>query len=97
MVPIAEELAFRGLLHRWLISRRFDTVAFAQFSWLAFVVSSLLFGFMHQRWIAGALAGAVFALVMYRSGRLSDAIAAHMAANAVVLHWAIAVRNWAPI
>ena len=76
MVPIAEELAFRGLLHRWLISRRFETVAFAQFSWLALVVSSLLFGFMHQRWIAGALAGAVFALVMYRSGRLSDAIAA---------------------
>ena len=97
MVPIAEELAFRGLLHRWLISRRFETVAFAQFSWLAFVVSSLLFGFMHQRWIAGALAGAIFALVMYRSGRLSDAIAAHMAANAVVLHWAIAVRNWALI
>ena len=97
MVPIAEELAFRGLLHRWLISRRFETVAFAQFSWLAFVVSSLLFGFMHQRRIAGALAGAIFALVMYRSGRLSDAIAAHMAANAVVLHWAIAVRNWALI
>jgi exosortase E/protease (VPEID-CTERM system) len=97
MVPIAEELAFRGLLHRWLISRRFETVAFAQFSWFAFVVSSLLFGFMHQRWIVGAVAGAVFALVMYRSGRLSDAIAAHMAANAVILNWAFAVRNWALI
>ena len=43
------------------------------------------------------MAGAVFALVMYRSGRLSDAIAADMAANAVVLHWAIAERNWALI
>jgi membrane protease YdiL (CAAX protease family) len=61
------------------------------------VQQDLLFGFMHQRWIAGSLAGAVFALVMYRSRRLSDAIAAHMAANAVVLHWAIAVRNWALI
>ena len=49
MVPIAEALAFGGLPHRWLISRRFETVAFAQFSWFAFVVSSLLFGFMHQR------------------------------------------------
>jgi len=27
----------------------------------------------------------------------SDAIAARMAANAVVLHWATAVRNWALI
>jgi exosortase E/protease (VPEID-CTERM system) len=94
MVPIAEELAFRGLLHRWLISRRFETVGFAQFSWLAFIASSLLFGLMHQRWIEGALAGAVFALLMYRSGRLSDPIAAHMTANAVIVVWAIAARNW---
>ena len=94
MVPIAEELAFRGLLHRWLISRRFETVGFAQFSWLAFLASSLLFGLMHQRWIAGALAGAVFALLMYRSGRLSGPIFAHMTANAVIVAWAIAARNW---
>jgi exosortase E/protease (VPEID-CTERM system) len=94
MVPIAEELAFRGLLHRWLISRNFESVDFAAFSWTAFVVSSLLFGLMHQRWVAGALAGAVFALVMYRSGRLSDPIAAHMTANAVIIAWAIVAQNW---
>jgi exosortase E/protease (VPEID-CTERM system) len=94
MVPIAEELAFRGLLHRWLISRRFETVDFAQFTWLAFIASSLLFGLMHQRWIEGTLVGAVFALLMYRSGRLSDPIAAHMAANAVIVVWAVAARNW---
>ena len=93
-VPIAEELAFRGLLYRWLISRRFENVAFGQFSWLAFVASSLLFGFMHQRWIAGTLAGAVFALLMHHSGRLSAPIAAHMTANAVIVAWAIAAQNW---
>jgi exosortase E/protease (VPEID-CTERM system) len=94
MVPIAEELAFRGLLHRWIISRDFERVGFAAFTWPAFMISSLLFGLLHQRWIAGALAGAAFALVMYRSGRLSDPIAAHMAANAVVIAWAIAAQNW---
>jgi exosortase E/protease (VPEID-CTERM system) len=95
MVPIAEELAFRGLLHRWIISRNFERVDFATFTWPAFVISSLLFGLMHQRWVAGALAGAVFALLMYRSGRLSDPIASHMAANAVIIAWAIAAQNWA--
>jgi exosortase E/protease (VPEID-CTERM system) len=94
MVPIAEELAFRGLLHRWLISRNFETVDYATFSWFAFVVSSLLFGLLHQRWIAGAWAGAAFALLMYRSGRLSDPIAAHMTANGVIIAWAIAAQNW---
>ena len=97
MVPIAEELAFRGLLYRWLISRRFETVDFAKFSWVAFVVSSLLFGLMHQRWIEGTLAGAVFALLMHRSGRLSDPIAAHTIANAVIVGWAIAARDWSQL
>lgn len=94
MVPIAEELAFRGLLHRWLISRRFETVTFSQFTWVAFIGSSVLFGLMHQRRADAALAGAVFALVMVRSGHLSSAIAAHMAANAVIIAWAIATRSW---
>jgi exosortase E/protease (VPEID-CTERM system) len=95
MVPIAEELAFRGFLHRWLISRNFENVAIGQVSIAALVISSLLFGILHDRWIAGALAGAVFALLMYRSGRLSDSIAAHMTANAVIFFWAVAAwRPW---
>jgi exosortase E/protease (VPEID-CTERM system) len=93
-VPIAEELAFRGYLHRALISAKFETVEPAQFSWLAFVVSSALFGLMHQRWLAGMLAGAVYALVMYRSNRISDPVAAHMVSNAVIVAWAIAASQW---
>ena len=94
MVPIAEELAFRGFLHRWLIARQFETVAFAQVSLLALAVNSLLFGILHDRWLAGALSGAIFTLLMYRSGRLSDPIVAHMTANAVIFMWAVAA--WKP-
>jgi exosortase E/protease (VPEID-CTERM system) len=94
LVPVAEELAFRGYLHRVLIWRRFECVAPGQFGWLAFVGSSLLFGLLHQRWVVGALAGAVFALVMYRTNRLSDPIAAHMTANAVIMAWAVAAAQW---
>ncbi len=94
VVPIVEELAFRGLLYHWIIARRFDEVPFAQLSWIALVVSSTLFGLMHSRPIAGALAGAIFALLMVRSGRLSDAVAAHVAANAAIIAWAIALGQW---
>lgn len=94
LVPITEELAFRGYLHRALISRQFDTVAPGQFTWLAFLTTSFLFGLLHQRWVAGALAGAVYAAVMYRSGRLADPIAAHMTSNAIIVTWAIAAAQW---
>jgi exosortase E/protease (VPEID-CTERM system) len=94
LVPVAEELAFRGYLHRVLISRRFETVEPGQFAPLAFVLSSLLFGLMHERWLAATLSGAAFALIMYRSNRLSDPIAAHMTANGVIALWVITMGEW---
>lgn len=93
-VPIAEELAFRGYLARVLIAARFESVAIGEFRWLAFLVSSLAFGLMHQRWLEAALAGAVYALLMYRTKRLADPIAAHMASNCAIMVWAVAAEQW---
>ncbi|NOX93592.1 MAG: exosortase E/protease, VPEID-CTERM system, partial [Alphaproteobacteria bacterium] len=94
LVPIAEELAFRGYLHRKLIADKFETVAQGAFSWKAFVISSILFGVLHERWLSGALAGAVFAFALYRSGKLTGAITAHISANAVIAFWAIVFGQW---
>lgn len=94
VVPIAEELAFRGYLHRALISRDFAAVAPGQFTWLAFIGSSIAFGLLHQRWLAGILAGAVYAVVMYRTGRLSDPIAAHATSNCAIMAWAVGAHQW---
>ena len=57
VVPVCEELAFRGYLLRYLISRDFTSVAYRSFTPLAVFVSSLLFGLLHERWVAAALAG----------------------------------------
>jgi exosortase E/protease (VPEID-CTERM system) len=97
LVPVAEELAFRGYLSRALISIRFERVGIGEFRWLAFIGSSVAFGVMHQRWVAACLAGAVYALLMYRTKRLSDPIAAHMASNAAIMGWAVAVQQWSLI
>ncbi|MET1045539.1 MAG: exosortase E/protease, VPEID-CTERM system [Hyphomicrobium sp.] len=94
MVPIAEELAFRGFLYRSLLSSRFENVDFRAFGFVALAVSSTLFGIMHERWLAAALAGLLYALIMNRGGRISDAIAAHMTTNAVIFAWAVAAGQW---
>jgi membrane protease YdiL (CAAX protease family) len=44
--------------------------------------------------VAAALAGAVYAVLLYRTNKLSDPIAAHMASNAVIVFWAIAAQQW---
>ena len=94
LVPIAEELAFRGYLSRALISIRFENVGIGEFRLLAFVGSTVAFGLMHERWLAACLAGAIYAMLMYHTKRLSDPIVAHMASNAAIAVWAIAAQQW---
>lgn len=94
LVPIAEELAFRGFLYGFIARRGPITLAPAQLSVAAIIVTSLLFGVLHERWLAGAFAGVAFSLIMLRRGQLYDAIIAHIAANAVIVGWAIAAQRW---
>jgi exosortase E/protease (VPEID-CTERM system) len=84
-VPLAEELAFRGYLARRLISPDFETIPFGEFSWLAFFGSSIVFGVLHTAWLPATLAGMVYAGVMYRRGRLADAIIAHVTSCALLV------------
>src|SRR6185503_3164438 len=81
VVPIAEELAFRGYLLRRLATAEVGGLSHRQRAALAIVGSSLLFGIMHSRLVAGTLAGMLFALAYRHRGELADAIVAHAAAN----------------
>lgn len=93
-VPLAEELAFRGYLTRQLIASDFETVPPGRFTWLSFVVSSVLFGLLHGRWLAGTLAGMAFALALYRRRQLADAVVAHAVANALLAAYVLAAGAW---
>jgi exosortase E/protease (VPEID-CTERM system) len=93
-VPLAEELAFRGYLIRKLIARDFETIPLGQFTWFSFLLSSVLFGLLHGRWVAGILAGMGFAFALYRRGRLGDAVAAHMTANALIAAYVLVYQEW---
>jgi CAAX prenyl protease-like protein len=93
-VPIAEELAFRGYLGRRLVDVEFERVPFRTFTWTAFLVSSLVFGAMHGRWLAGTLAGMCYALVLYRRGELGDAIGAHAVTNALIAAYVLTTGHW---
>ena len=94
LVPIAEELAFRGYLQRALTARRFEDVKAGQISVLAIVISSVLFGVLHERWLAGMLAGVVYGFLMMRSNRVVDPIASHMASNTVIAAAVLIGGQW---
>jgi CAAX prenyl protease-like protein len=93
-VPIAEELAFRGYLLRRLIAADFDEPSTLRFTWLSFVLSSLLFGALHGRWLAGTVAGMFYAWALYRRGRVDDAILAHALTNALIAAEVLILGQW---
>src|SRR5262249_33434480 len=94
IVPLAEELAFRGYLTRQLITSDFEDVPPGQFTWLSFLLSSVLFGLLHRRLLAGVLAGMAFALALYRRRELADAVIAHAVANALIAVYVLAMGAW---
>lgn len=97
IAPLVEELAFRGYLLRKLIAAQFECVEFKRFTWLSFLGSSVAFGLLHQSWLAGIVAGMMFAVAMYRRGKLSDAIGAHAVANGLIVIYAMVTGHWAII
>jgi CAAX prenyl protease-like protein len=96
-VPIAEELAFRGFLLRRLISSDFESVSLERWTFSAVVGSSVAFGLLHgDRWIAGTVAGILYASAQKWRGRIGDAVAAHAVTNALIAvavlwggHWSL--------
>jgi exosortase E/protease (VPEID-CTERM system) len=94
-VPLAEELAFRAFLLRRFISEDFESVSLRTFTWISFVLSSVLFGLLHgDHWLAGTLAGFCYAGAVMRRGRLIDGIIAHGTTNALLAISVVAFGNW---
>jgi exosortase E/protease (VPEID-CTERM system) len=94
-VPIAEELAFRGFVLRRFVDADFDSVPFRSTTWLAILGSSILFGLMHgERWLLATLAGAVYALLIRRTGRMGDAVVAHAVTNALLAAFILIFDQW---
>ena len=94
VVPIVEELAFRGFLLRRIIARNFDEVSYEQWTWPAVLGSSLLFAAFHQQWLGGFVAGVLYAYAQKRRGLLSDAIVAHAVTNALIAAQVLIAGHW---
>jgi CAAX prenyl protease-like protein len=94
-VPIAEELFFRGFLIRRCIDADADSVPAGRLTWFAFTISSVAFGALHgQAWLAGIVAGMLFAAALAWRGRLADAVVAHATTNALLSGYVIATGSW---
>lgn len=94
VVPVMEELFWRSFLMRWIDDADFEKVEPAKVSLKAFVVTVLLFGFEHNLWLAGIVAGAAFSALYVRHRTLWSPILAHALTNGLLGVWIVYTGNW---
>jgi exosortase E/protease (VPEID-CTERM system) len=95
VVPIAEELAYRGYLMRRLVNADFQSVPFRSVGWLALTITAIAFGLAHGvLWLPGIVAGLAYGLVLIRRGSLGEAVAAHATSNALIAAYVLAGNQW---
>ena len=96
VVPLLEEIFWRGFLLRFLIDEKFHAVPVGTFSWLSFAIVTVGFGFSHSPsdYIAAFLTGALYNCVAYWTKSLASCVAAHAVTNLLLGLWIMSTRQW---
>ncbi len=95
LVPVVEELFWRGWMMRWLIHHNFLAVPLGKYARGAFWISALLFASEHgPYWEVGLAAGIIYNWWIIRTRNLADCILAHAVTNALLAAWVLMTGQW---
>jgi uncharacterized protein len=95
LVPILEELFWRGWLMRWLIKPEFEQVPLGTYATQAFFGVAILFGLEHgPYWDVGLACGVIYNWWMVRTKSLGDLIWAHGITNACLSLYVVLAGKW---
>ncbi|MEW5744172.1 MAG: CAAX prenyl protease-related protein [Nitrospirota bacterium] len=94
VVPIMEELFWRSFLIRYVIRPEFSEVPIGRFTWLSFLVITVLFGLEHNLWLAGMMAGAAYNILLYYTKSIAQCIIAHAVTNLALGIYVLQSGQW---
>ena len=95
IVPIVEELFWRGWMLRWLINPEFEKVPLGAYTATAFWITTALFASEHgPYWEVGLIAGIAYNWWMIRTKSLGDCILAHAITNALLSGYVMIYSQW---
>ena len=95
LVPIVEELFWRGWLMRWLIKTDFLKVPLGQYDTSAFWIVAALFASEHgPYWEVGLITGVIYNWWMIRTKSLADCILMHAVTNGILCAYVVMSGKW---
>ena len=95
LVPILEELFWRGWLLRWTIRSDFESVPLGQYTALSFWTVAVLFASEHgPYWDVGLIAGVAYNWWLVRTRSLADCMVAHAVTNGLLAGYVLIFDQW---
>ncbi len=95
LVPIVEELFWRGWLMRWLIDQNFMSVPLGKYTPAAFWLVAILFASEHgPYWDVGLITGVIYNWWMVRTRNLGDCILMHAVTNGILSAYVVVTGRW---
>ena len=95
LVPIVEELFWRGWLMRWLVKPNFRGISLGTYTPSAFWITAILFASEHGSfWEVGLLSGIVYNWWLIRTRNLADCILAHAVTNGCLAVYVLGWDKW---
>jgi len=95
LVPVLEELFWRGWLMRWLIRSDFEKAPLGQYTAFSFWGVAVLFALEHgPYWEVGLAAGVAYNWWMVRTRSLADCMLAHGVTNALLAGYVLMFHQW---
>jgi CAAX prenyl protease-like protein len=95
LVPLVEEIFWRGWLMRWLIRSDFKGVPFGQYAPGAFWITAVLFATEHgPYWEVGLAAGIVYNWLAIRTRSLGACVLAHAVTNGLLAAYVLVTGRW---
>jgi len=95
LIPVLEELFWRGWLPRWLQDTKFTRIPLGQYTTFAFWATAVLFAAEHGPfWEVGLVCGVIYNWWMKRTRSLGDLMVAHGVTNLALSLYVIASGRW---
>ena len=94
IVPLSEELAFRGFVVNRLNYQLSPSISLNFRHLIAGLTSSLAFGLLHDAWLSGIIAGLIFYYAMSRRSQISDAVVVHAITNLLISIYVLITHQW---
>ena len=95
VVPVMEELFWRGFLMRWLIREDFTTVVLGTFTPVSFFVTTAFFAGVHGvRWPLAVIVGLLYGAWFIKTKKLGDIMLAHGVTNLFLALFCLQTGDW---